>query len=378
MTSPTEHSGTFPLNAWYVAAWDHEVGRSLLARTIGGKRLVLYRRQDDKPVALEDACWHRLAPLSLGRIDGDALVCPYHGLKFSSAGRCIHMPSQDTINPAASVRSYPLVERHRYIWIWLGDPALADPGEIPDLQWNNHPDWTADGETLALACNYRLVLDNLMDLTHETFIHTTSIGNKAVAETPFDTTHDEAGVTVTRWMLDIEAPPFLKRQYGREGNVDRWQIIRFTPPSTIVIDVGVAKAGSGARDGNRSEGFTGYVINSITPETESTCHYFWSYARDFARGDQRWTTELRRGLDRVFKEDQVVLEAQEREMKARPGKRFYELNIDAGSMWMRKLIDRMLAAEVAGKTPPDVISRVERTGFSRRAQGVKRATQSSS
>jgi phenylpropionate dioxygenase-like ring-hydroxylating dioxygenase large terminal subunit len=366
MTSLTEHNRTFPLNAWYVAAWDHEVGRSLLARTIGGKRLVLYRRQDDKPVALEDACWHRLAPLSLGRIDGDAVVCPYHGLKFNSVGRCIYMPSQDTINPAATVRTYPLVQRHRYIWIWLGDPAQADPDKIPDLHWNDHPDWTADGETLALACNYRLVIDNLMDLTHETFIHTTSIGNQAVAETPFETTHDDAGVTVTRWMLDIESPPFLKRQYGREGNVDRWQIIRFTPPSTIVIDVGVAKAGSGAPKGDRSEGFTGYVINSITPETENSCHYFWSYARNFARGDQRWTTELRRGLDRVFKEDQVVLEAQEREMKARPEKRFYELNIDAGSMWARKSIDQMLQAEAASRTPPDVVSRIEGTGFSRR------------
>jgi len=213
-----------------------------------------------------------------------------------------------------------------------------------------------------------------MDLTHETFIHTTSIGNQAVAETPFDTTHDDAGVTVTRWMLDIEPPPFLKRQYGREGNVDRWQIIRFTPPSTIVIDVGVAKAGSGAPNGDRSEGFTGYVINSITPETESSSHYFWSYARDFARGDQRWTTELRRGLDRVFKEDQVVLEAQEKEMKARPEKRFYELNIDAGSMWMRKSIERMLDAEAASRTPPDVVSRIERTGFSRRTPSAKRAT----
>jgi len=357
MMSGLTNSSRFPLNAWYVAAWDHEVGRSLLARTIGGKRLVLYRRQDDKPVAMEDACWHRLAPLSLGRIAGDAVVCPYHGLQFDSSGRCIHMPSQGTINPAATVRTYPLVERDRYVWIWLGDPALADPTKIPDLHWNKHPEWTADGATLPLACNYRLVLDNLMDLTHETFVHATSIGNEAVAEAPFETTHDDTGVTVTRWMLDFEPPPALKWQYGREGNVDRWQIIRFTPPSTIVMDVGVAKAGSGARNGDRSEGFTGYVIHSVTPETEGTCHYFWSYARDFALGDQRWTTELRRGVERVFKEDKVVLEAQEKEMKARPEKRFYELNIDSGSMWMRKSIERMIAVEEAERTPRGLASR---------------------
>ena len=118
----------YPLNAWYVAAWDHEITRTILARTIAGRPLALYRTEDGRPVALADACWHRLAPLSLGKLVGpDEIQCPYHGIRYDSAGRCTSMPAQETINPSATVPSFPLVERYRYVWIWLGDPALANP-----------------------------------------------------------------------------------------------------------------------------------------------------------------------------------------------------------------------------------------------------------
>lgn len=123
----------FPLNAWYATAWDHEVGRQLLARTICNQKLVLWRRADGSVAAVEDACWHRLLPLSLGRLDGDDVVCGYHGLAFDGHGRCTRMPSQERLNPSACVRAYPAVERHRFIWVWPGDPALADPALIPDL-----------------------------------------------------------------------------------------------------------------------------------------------------------------------------------------------------------------------------------------------------
>ena len=122
----------FPLNAWYPAAWGHEIERALAARTICGHDIVLYRRADGAVAALEDACWHRLLPLSMGRLVGDQVVCGYHGLVFNSAGRCTHMPAQKTINPSACVRSYPVVKRHRLIWVWPGDPALADPAAMPE------------------------------------------------------------------------------------------------------------------------------------------------------------------------------------------------------------------------------------------------------
>jgi vanillate O-demethylase monooxygenase subunit len=347
LPGPRLSDARFPQNAWYAAAWDTEIGRSLLGRRIGGRPLVLYRRADGQPVALEDACWHRMLPLSKGRLDGDRLVCGYHGLVFEPSGRCVHMPSQETVNPSACVRGYPVVERHRFVWVWLGDPALADPASVPDLHWNDDVAWEGDGERIHALCNYKLVLDNLMDLTHETFVHGSSIGNDAVAEAPFEVTHGPDHATVTRWMLDIEAPPFWAGQLGRPGRVDRWQIIRFQAPATIAIDVGVAPAGSGAPDGDRSQGVNGFVLNTVTPETDRTCHYFWAFARNYRLADKRITTELRRGVHDIFREDERILSAQQEAIDAHPERAFYNLNIDTGAMWARRLIDEMIAREEA-------------------------------
>jgi phenylpropionate dioxygenase-like ring-hydroxylating dioxygenase large terminal subunit len=234
----------------------------------------------------------------------------------------------------------------------MGDPALADPATIPDMHWNHDPEWAGDGRLIQVKCDYRLVLDNLMDLTHETFVHSSSIGNRAVAEAPFETTHNDQFVTVTRWMRDIEPPPFWAKQLGKPGNVDRWQIIRFEAPCTITIDVGVAPAGTGAPEGDRSQGVNGFVLNTITPETDKSCHYFWAFCRNYKLGEQKLTAELRDGVTRIFGEDEVILEAQQRAIDDHPERAFYNLNIDAGAMWSRRLIDRMIRAEQASTPSP--------------------------
>ena len=345
---------SFPLNAWYAAAYDVEVGRQLLARTVCNQALVLYRKADGTVAVLEDACWHRLLPLSMGRLEGDELVCGYHGLVYNAEGRCTHMPSQETINPGACVRAYPVLQRHRFVWVWPGDPLLADAALVPDLHWNDDPAWAGDGQRIEVQCDYRLVIDNLMDLTHETFVHGSSIGNREVAEAPFVATHGERLATVTRWMEGITPPPFWAAQIdharGHQGPVDRWQIIRFEAPCTVVIDVGVAPAGSGAKPveahpGDRSAGVNGMVLNTITPQTDGSCHYFWAFARNYCLGEQRLTHELREGVARIFREDEQVLQAQQKALDARPGHNFYNLNIDAGAMWARRLIDRLVARE---------------------------------
>jgi vanillate O-demethylase monooxygenase subunit len=273
------------------------------------------------------------------------VVCRYHGLAFDGTGRCTHMPSQDKLNPNAKVHAYPVIEKYRWIWVWPGDPAKADPAQIPDMHWNDDPEWAGDGKTLVAKCNYRLFVDNLMDLTHESFVHATSIGSKHVAETPMTTTHEGRTVTSTRWMHDIDAPPFWRTQLGKPGNVDRWQIIRFEAPCTIVLDVGVAPAGTGAPQGDRSQGVNGRVLNTITPETETTCMYFWSLMRNYRLRDQTLTTQLREANAGIFVEDQIVVEAQQRAMLDHPGMALRNLNIDAGSMRARKIIDDMIAAE---------------------------------
>lgn len=337
---------TFPLNAWYVAAWSHEIGkREPLSRTVCDNKIVLWRKADGTLAALEDACWHRLLPLSMGWLEGEEIVCRYHGLAFDGTGTCTRVPSMDTGNTAAKVRAYPALERHRFVWVWPGDPALADPALVPDLHWNDDPEWVGDGKTMFAKCDYRLFVDNLMDLTHESFVHATSIGNKHVAETPMETIQKGRTVTSSRWMLDIDAPPFWRTQLGKPGNVDRWQIINFEAPCTIVLDVGVAPAGTGAPRGDRSKGVNGRVLNTITPETGSTCMYFWSLTRNYRLQDQSLTTFLREANAKIFLEDQVVVEAQQLMLDARVDRGLRNLNIDAGSMRARRIIEDMIASE---------------------------------
>lgn len=347
---------TYPLNAWYVAAWDHELERHLLARRICDKPVIMFRKTDGKVVALEDACWHRMLPLSKGHLRGDEVVCGYHGLVFSAEGRCTEMPSQETLNPSACVRSYPLVELHRFAWIWMGDPALADESLIPNLFQNSHPEWAGDGGITHLKCDYRLLVDNLMDLTHETFVHSSSIGNRAVAEAPFTVSHTEAHARVTRWIIDAAPPPLLAKQLGKPGNVDRWQVVTCMPPSTVTIDVGLAPTGTGAPQGDRSQGFTGLVIHTSTPETSTSTHYFWAFLRNYKTTDQRLTTEWRESSRRIFAEDKVILEAQQAAMEEYPDRSFYNLNIDGGAVWARRLIDKQIEKERSTRPQRKVIS----------------------
>lgn len=338
---------SFPYNAWYVAAWDYEIKRALMPRTICGRKVVMYRTASDEIAALEDACWHRLVPLSKGWLDGDQVVCGYHGLKFDPNGRCTFMPSQDTINPSARVRRYPVVEKYRFAWIWMGDPALADPATIPDMHWVDDPAWAGEGKLTPLGCNYRLVVDNLMDLTHESFVHRTSIGNSAVAEAPFEVTHGERTAQVTRWMLNIDPPPFWAFQLGATEpvKVDRWQYINFEAPAAVVLDVGVALAGTGAPQGDRSKGVNLRVCHFITPETERRSHFFWVVRRNFKLTDQRLTTETRDRNAAIIGEDEAVLEAQQIAMDENPDALFYNLNIDGGAMWARRIQEGMIRDE---------------------------------
>jgi len=197
---------TFPLNAWYACAYDVEVKNELLARTVckhswcctansthGGDPR---RRLLAPPAAtVEGPAERRRGDVRLPRL-GLQRRRPLHP----------HAVAGD-INPSACVRSFPVVEKHRFVWVWPGEAALADPALVPDMHWNDDPAWAGDGKMIRVNCDYRLVLDNLMDLTHEAFVHGSSIGQAALAEAPFVATHGDRTATVTRWMESIEAPP---------------------------------------------------------------------------------------------------------------------------------------------------------------------------
>ena len=236
-------------NAWYVGAWGTEVGRqNLLRRTLLNEPVVFFRQEDGTPVALADKCAHRHAPLSSGKLVGDNIQCPYHGLEYDASGECVRVPGQSTVPPGCRVQSYPVVERYQWVWIWMGDPELANPDDIEDFHWMDDPDWRAKGELLHLKGDYKLLVENLLDLSHLSYIHATTLGTDAVAETPMKFERGDRHVTVTRWVMDSVPPPFFTKAggFGEDEHVDRWQHITWTPPAFVRLDVGAAKAGTGA------------------------------------------------------------------------------------------------------------------------------------
>lgn len=340
----------FPRNFWYVAAWDWEVRRQeLMSRTICNERVVLWRQEDGTPAALEDRCCHRHMPLSHGRLRGNDVECLYHGLTYDARGACIRVPSQKAIPPNAKVRSYPVVERYHWIWIWMGDPALANPDLIEDFHWMDDPLWSAKGERLDLKGNYLLIVENLLDLTHLQFVHPTTLGTQAIAAAPIKTEREQNRVRVTRWMLDHTAPPFFQKagNIGAEERVDRWQVIDYTPPAFVRLDVGCARTGTGARDGDRSQGISMRNLNAITPETETTTHYFWAQAHNFKIDDPTVTELIFRQVHTAFMEDLAVIEAQQNTINAF-GEKLPEpvdFNQDAGGIQARRIVEAVLAAE---------------------------------
>jgi vanillate monooxygenase len=332
----------FPLNQWYAVGWDHELKQSPLARTICNEDIVFYRKPDRTIVALEDLCPHRLVPLSNGKLEGDKLVCGYHGLTVDCTGKCVEMPQQENLRGKKLVRTFPVVERHRFAWVWIGEEELADESLVPELHWCSNPNWVADGETFHMKCDYRLLVDNLMDLSHETYVHPTSIGQEEIVESPIETTSDDNSVTVTRWMRDIVPPPFWTNNLGSNENCDRWQICDFSLPANVMIDVGVAPTGSGAPEGDRSQGITGIVIGLMTPETETTTWYHWGMVRDFEIEDKALTRQIRDAQNTVFSEDVDVLEAQQRMITKHSDRELSNFNIDKGGLLARKMIERFI------------------------------------
>jgi vanillate monooxygenase len=339
----------FPKNAWYVACTPHEVDDKPLGRMICGEQIVFYRDGNGQVAALEDFCPHRGAQLSLGRVCEGNLVCGYHGLVMGCEGKTVSMPGQ-RVQGFPRIRSYPAVERHGFIWVWPGDAQLADANEIHHLEWADNPEWAYGGGLYHIDCDYRLMIDNLMDLTHETYVHTTSIGQKEIDEAAVSTKTQGEHVITSRFMNNVMPPPFWRANL--RGNnladdvpVDRWQVCHFIPPSHVMIEVGVAHAGKGGYNADARDKVSSIVVDFLTPETETSMWYFWGMARNFSPKDKALTAQIRDGQAKVFAEDTAVLEAQQRNLSRYPDRKLLMLNIDAGGVQSRRIIDRLIAQE---------------------------------
>jgi len=336
----------FLRNHWYVAAMAGELGPKPLARTFLDEPVVLFRQPNGTPVALEDRCAHRRVPLSLGNIVGNNIQCIYHGLEFGADGHCAAIPGQADIPAAARVRAYPVVERHSWVWIWMGDPALANPDTICDFHFFTDAKYGSRNTLFHVKANWQLIVDNLLDLTHLTYVHGRTIGNAATTmKAEVDVARREDGVTVTRWVIDAPPPPTYQLFGQFAGNVDRWQIIEHTAPAFVRLNIGSSTTGTGARDGSRVDGINMWNLNAITPETESSSHYFWGQAHEFSPNDLGVTDRIFAEIHRTFCEDIEVLERQQQMFDYDPTHKMLDIRADAGPNAARRLLTAMYEAE---------------------------------
>lgn len=342
----------FIWNAWHVGALSNEVeADGLFARRLLGKPVLFFRReQTGDPVAMLDRCPHRFAYLSKGRRVGDEIECVYHGLRFGPDGRCTRSPYQDGPSANAAVETWPVVERHRMIWIWMGDPALADPATIPD---HGHMDVEETRPLLwhvRFGGNWQLGNDNLMELTHLFWLHTSTIGGwkEDAGATPGEeySARIVDGRVLSRTMTpNIARPSTFDNGVPAGQPYDQWNDTVWDAPANMRFTMGAVPSGS-PRMTNRP-----YMEQShcITPETATSSHYFSGFTRRFeldrdADGDRTFIAFFKGIFER---EDGPMLEDIEAQMQSSDlfAHNPVILPRDKGAVLVRRLVAQRLAAE---------------------------------
>jgi vanillate O-demethylase monooxygenase subunit len=342
-------SGEFVRNLWYVAAWSHELGDAPLGRVLLGEPIVLYRKRGGAPVALEDRCPHRFAPLSLGRIEGDDLRCMYHGLRFGCDGACKEMPARAE-PPRLAVRAVPVAEKDSWLWVWMGDPARADPARIPDAFGLDDSRWVMRADAMDTEANWELLNDNLCDLSHLDFSHETTLGGSSGVSWSRETPRIEeidGGLHISRWYPDARLRP------GHPTRVDALSSYRYLLPGIFLMTTAWYPLGAAERCAfgvPREQPLSHRVEQqAVTPISEKRSRYF--YATGFAAENAR--PELVEGIFAVvnaaFAEDKRILEAQQRSLDATPpGRSMASTPHDAAPLAFRRLVRKRLAEEQGG------------------------------
>lgn len=337
----------FPRNCWYVAAMAHEVSDALFPRTLLNEPVLLFRRQDGSAAAIENRCSHRRVSLHLGKRVGDHVQCGYHGLEFDGSGQCVRIPNQERIPPKACIKAYPLVERDGFLWIWMGDKALAAHTPVPDFSAVcSSPAYVGRrGDALRVEAPYTYNLENVMDLSHVSYAHQQTVGTQDVAETRPRTTVSAHGVEVHREWERTEAAPVFKRLFGW-SETRRTQTIRFWPGANIQLDI------SSQPVGNTDPALVRNirVVGPCTPETEGTHLKFSTMYRDFALDDADITQRLADAFLVTLHEDKVLMENQWRNVLADgAGAPMVDIAVDQAPLATRRMLQKMALAENQGQ-----------------------------
>lgn len=339
----------FIFDEWYVAALGSEIGRELLPRRLLGKRIVFYRDRQGKAVALADRCAHRSFPLSRGHLDGDDVVCGYHGFRYDPLGDLIEVPSQKNCPRGVGVKRYALIERGPLVWIWMGDPAEADESKFEAQDWMEQPTWACKTGYFHHPGNYVSMHENLMDLTHVAFLHAKTLGSGVpdYASAPYKFDLTEGHYKLTREVVPTTLSPVWGRTTGLEGNPNAARIITSEYLSPALQMVRGTFYDSTLPSGSRPE-FHVQTAHILTPEDRHSTHYFVVHGRDFGLQDEELAKVMMDGLFAAFQEDVEGLGALERVIDDIDDDH-YEISVasDAPAVALRSHLKKRAEAEQA-------------------------------
>lgn len=346
----------FVRNCWYVAGWTNEFdSKELTVRTMLNERLVFYRKGDGDFVALEDRCVHRSAPLSMGRREGDHLRCMYHGLKFAPSGRCLEIPGQDLVPERAAVRSYPVINRHGWLWVWMGDAALADPKLIPAAIGPDDAEWVLRTGQLDYEANYQLINDNIADFVHLSYVHAQSFGaDMGWAMTRPKVTALDRGVRVERWVEGSPPIPPIG-EAAKHRKVDYWAAYDLLVPGIVLFYSALYPVGTAAAlNGEKPTGpslHSNFTSQAVTPVTDKTSRYVFSWGPRRSQGDEKDAEAMLELVYGAFKEDRAMIEAQQKVMDLTPGAQPMLTNSDKAAVIFQRLMQSLARsdAESAGR-----------------------------
>lgn len=342
---------TYVRNAWYVAAWSHDLQpEKPYPITILGERIVIWRTAQGGLHALEDRCVHRLAPLSLGRCEGERLRCMYHGLLFDPDGQVVEIPGQEAIPPKARVRRYTVVERHSWIWVWMGDAEAARDDLIPPAVGLDDPDYMLGTGQLDYAAEARLINDNLLDFSHLTYVHSQSFGSgPQFAQSQAKVTAIDRGVRYERW---------TENSLGSSSRtsttpMDNFMAYDFLIPGVLLMTGGVFPLGTAKRLGyappDLAEAVSGVTFTSqaVTPMTEKSARYFFSWGPHRRHGDEAYRDVLMAMADKAFGEDKVMIEAQQKVIDDTADPRIMPTAHDRGVTLFNRMVEKLVRDEAA-------------------------------
>lgn len=334
---------SFPLDQWYVAALGWELKDKPLGRTLLNRPVVLFRTADGQVAALEDRCCHRALPLSNGTLEERGVRCGYHGLLFDSEGKCLEIPGQAKLPSKAKVPAYHVRERDQIVWIWFGSEANPEPTcEPPAYDVHSSGKYLFGGDVYHYDAPYQLIHDNLLDLSHLGYVHLRTIGGNASIHMNARMTveSDDTTVRVVRQMPNSTPPPTYTAAYPFKGNVDRWQEIEFHVSHLRIWTGAVDVNSESVEDPNRG-GFHMRGFHGVTPETETTSHYFWTMATNPLTDPEATLSKVIEQTILTFDEDKEVIEAQYNNMRRFGARPMVDIHVDVGANRARKIIEQL-------------------------------------